>query len=230
MDLRRWTGVRFTRWAPTRDGGKLGLRVAPMAASHVAWWHSRVQPFIDADPGRVDNGWNWMLYAPFTRLYGLVLARRPVGYSVGIVDDTARRFLPMGLTLLLGRDRALDNHARKSTFAWYLTTAPDAALLGIADYGLTEARLPRRLGTIVLDVAVTHSLNHRARGRVSLHADPKGGDALLGWYEKRGMTALPKDRKLPVGPRRLFAPSDGRYCYYTVPAAVAASHDLDDLR
>jgi hypothetical protein len=58
-----------------------------MAPSHVVWWQSRVQPFIDADPGRVDNGWYWMLYAPFTRLYGIVLARRPVGYTVGIADD-----------------------------------------------------------------------------------------------------------------------------------------------
>jgi hypothetical protein len=64
----------------------------------------------------------------------------------------------------------------------------------------------------------------------ALHADLKGGDGLLAWYAKRGMAVLPKDEKLPVGPRRLFAPSDGRYCYYTVPAAVAASRELDDLR
>jgi hypothetical protein len=230
MDLRRWTGVRFVRRAPTRDGGRLALRVARMAPSHVVWWHSRVQPFIDADPARVDNGWNWMLYAPFTRLFGLVLTRRPVGYTVGIADDAAGRFLPCALTLLLGRDWALDNHARRSAFTWFLATAPDAALLGIEDYGLTEARLPHRLGAITLDVAVTHSLNHRARGRVSLHAHPKGGEGLLAWYAKRGMAVLPKDEKLPVGPRRLFAPSDGRYCYYTVPAAVAASRELDDLR
>jgi len=201
-----------------------------MAPSHVLWWHSHVQPFVDADEARVDNGWNWMLYAPITRLFGVVLARRPVGYTVGVADEATGRFLPIALTLLLGRDPALDDHARKSTFTWYLTTAPGSALLGIEAYGFTEARLPRRLGTIALDVAVTHSLNHRARGRVSLHADPKGGDALLGWYEKRGMTALSKDEKLPVGPRRLFAPSDGRYCYYTIPAAIAASRELDELR
>lgn len=230
MDLRRWTGVRFVRRAPTRDGGTLALRVSPMARSHVVWWQARVQPVIDADPQRVDNGWNWMLYAPFTTLYGTVLARAPVGYTVGIVDGAGGRFLPCALTLLLGRSQALDDHARRSTFTWYLTTAPDTALLGLGEYGLTEEHLPRRLGTIALDVAVTHSLNHLARGRVGLHADPKGAEPLLEWYRKRGMTVLPAERKLPPGPRRLFAPSDGRYCYYTVAAALEASRELDELR
>jgi len=230
MDLRRWTGVRFVRRAPTRDGGEATLRVTRMERSHVLWWQSHVQAIIDADPERVDNGWNWMLYAPFTRLYGVVLARRPVGYTVGLVDDDAARFLPCALILLLGRDVALDDHARRSTFTWFLTTAPEAALLTIPEYRLSEDTLPRRLGTITLDVAITHSLNHLARGRVSLHADPKGGQPLLEWYQTRGMTVLPPDRKLPVGPRRLFAPSDGRYCYYTVSAALAASRELDGLR
>jgi len=153
-----------------------------------------------------------------------------VGYTVGIVDDDAARFLPCALILLLGRDVALDDHARRSTFTWFLTTAPEAALLTIPEYRLSEDTLPRRLGTITLDVAITHSLNHLARGRVSLHADPKGGQPLLEWYQTRGMTVLPPDRKLPVGPRRLFAPSDGRYCYYTVSAALAASRELDGLR
>jgi hypothetical protein len=44
------------------------------------------------------------------------------------------------------------------------------------------------------------------------------------------MTVLPADRRLPAGPRRLFAPSDGRYCYYTVAAALEASRELDELR
>ena len=65
---------------------------------------------------------------------------------------------------------------------------------------------------------------------MSLHADPKGGDRLQAWYQQRGMTVLSKDESLPIGPRRLLAPSDGRYCYYTVPAAMAASRELDELR
>jgi hypothetical protein len=41
---------------------------------------------------------------------------------------------------------------------------------------------------------------------------------------------LPDEEKLPRGPRRLLKPSDGRYCYYTVPAATEASKELDPLR
>lgn len=171
-----------------------------------------------------------MLFAPLTRLFGLATAKRPVGYTLGIVAQDTGHFIPCALVLLLGRDRALDDHARRSTFTWYLTTAPDAALLSIKDYQLDEEKLPRRLGTIALDIGVTHSLNHIARGRLSLHSDPGGGARLLAWYQKRGMTVLPEGQRLPSGPRRLFKPSDGHYCYYTVEAAAAASRELDEFR
>jgi hypothetical protein len=77
---------------------------------------------------------------------------------------------------------------------------------------------------------VTHSLNKRRLGRTALYADERGGEALLQWYRRRGMTVLPDEEKLPRGPRRLLKPSDGRYCYYTVPAAIEASQNLDPLR
>jgi len=230
MNLRKFTGVRFVSRAPTRSGGNIALRVTKMEPSHVLWWHSHVQPIIDHEPDRVDNGWNWMLYAPLTRLFGLATAKRPAGYSVGIAAHDTGHFIPCALVLLLGRDRALDDHAKKSVFTWYLTTAPDTALLAVEDYDLDADRLPKRLGTIALDVCVTHSLNHIARGRVSLHSDPRGGELLLGWYEKRGMTVLPEGRRLPAGSRRLFKPSDGHYCFYTIDAAAQASRELDPLR
>ena len=44
------------------------------------------------------------------------------------------------------------------------------------------------------------------------------------------MELYPADRRLPRGPRRLFKPSDGRYCYYTVDGAREASRELDHLR
>ena len=76
----------------------------------------------------------------------------------------------------------------------------------------------------------THSLNTWGKGRVGLHADVRGGDLLLGWYQQQGMTVLPADRRLPPGPRRLVRPSDGRYCYFTAKAALEASRRLDSLR
>lgn len=228
--LRKWRGVPFVRRAPTSSGEDVPIRVSEMTASHVLWWHSHVQPIIDRDPNRADNGWNWLLYVPFVELAGRVLSRKPAGYTVGICDPERDRFVPCALVQLLGRVPALDDHDRESVFVWFLSTAPDEALTTIADHAIPGDRVPQRLGSIALDVAVTHSLNHRRLGRTALYADERGGDVLLQWYRRRGMTVLPDEEKLPPGPRRLLKPSDGRYCYYTVPAAIQASEELDPLR
>lgn len=230
MDLRRWRGVPFVAQAPTQSGEPIGLRVASMKLQHVLWWHSHVQPLIDRDPQRGDRNWNWLLYVPFATLAGGILVRQPVGYTVGIHSDDADRFIPCALVQLLGRFPALDVPKRKSVFVWFLSTAPDEALLTIKDHPLDEDRLPKRMGTIALDVAVTHSLNKRRRGRTALYAEESGGSVLLKWYQKRGMTVLPAGERLPPGPRRLLKPSDGRYCYFTVGAALASSRALDPLR
>lgn len=230
MLLRRWTGIRFVRRAPTRAGGELNLRVTPMALPHVLWWHSHVQPEIDKVPDRVDNGWNWLLYVSFTTVFGTTLMRKPAGYTVGIVDAEENRLVPCALVQLFGRYPALDDSGGRSGFVWFLSTAPVAALINIPEYHLTEETVPKRLGAIALDVAVTYSFNHRNRGRVGLYADERGGEALLNWYRKQGMQVLPANQRLPRVPRRLFKPSDGRYCYFTPQAAAAASKRLDYLR
>jgi len=228
--LRRFRGVPFVRRAPTASGEEVPLRVAKMTMAHVSWWHSHVQPIIDRDPARADNGWNWMLYVPFAEVSGRLLTRKPAGYTVGLCDDENDRFVPCALVQLLGRVPALDDHDRNSAFVWFLSTAPEEALTTIEDHPIPEDRVPRRLGSIALDVAVTHSLNEKQLGRTALYADERGGDVLLSWYQRRGMTVLPDEEKLPLGPRRLLKPSDGRYCYYTVPAAIEASQELDPLR
>ena len=230
MFLRQLRGVPFVSRAPTKSGEEVPIRVARMRIPHVLWWHAQVQPVIDKDPERADNGWNWLLYAPLAITAGAVLSRRPVGYTVGLCDAESERFIPCALVQLLGRIPALDNHNRESGFVWFLSTAPDEALTTIEDHPIAADRIPKRLGAIGLDVAVTHSLNHRRLGRVGLYADQDGGEPLLQWYRSRGMSVLPADRRLPSGPRRLLKPSDGRYCYYTVPAAIKASRSLDPLR
>ena len=228
--LRKRRGVSFARRAPTESGQDVPIHIAKMTAPHVIWWHSHVQPIVDRDPSRADNGWNWMLYVPLAELGGRVLMRKPVGYTVGLSDPESDRFVPCALVQLLGRVPALDDHNRESVFVWFLSTAPDEALTTIEDHPISKDQIPRRLGSIALDVAVTHSLNERRFGRTALYADERGGDVLLQWYRRRGMTVLPDDDKLPRGPRRLLKPSDGRYCYYTVPAAIEASKELDSLR
>ena len=119
---------------------------------------------------------------------------------------------------------------RRGVFVWYLATAPTEALTTIPEHRLREETVPRRLGAIGLDTALTHSFNHRRRGRMAFYAADKGEDALLHWYRSRRMLVYPDDRPLPFDVRRIVRPSDGRYCYYTIPNAIAASRDLNDLR
>ena len=230
MALRHWKGIRFVTRAPTRSGNEVKLRVTSMTLHHVFWWHSHVQPVIDRDPNRIDKDWNWLLYAPFTVFAGMALKKEPAGYVVGIVPEKGEHLIPCAMIILLGRLPALDNHKKKSAFTWFLTTAPAEALLNVKEYNLTADMMPRRLGTIVLDVAITHSFNHRRKGRMALYADKKGGDVLLNWYKSQEMQVLPSNKRLPGIPRRLFKPSDGRYCYFTPKAAMAASRRLDSLR
>lgn len=229
----RWFGRRrkkFVSRAPRKGGGEVELRVSRMTIPHVVWWQANVQPIIDRDETRVDNGWNWALYVPFTMVAGTMLVQQPNAYTVGLVDHEQDAFTPVAMVLMAGRYPALDNHRKSSVFVWFLTTAPDEALLGLKEHPVAEDDLPKRLGTIALDVAVTHSLNHRRKGRTGLHADEEGGDGLLAWYQRRGMEVLPEDDRLPPGIRRLVNPNDGRYCYYTIPGARDASQGLDPLR
>lgn len=230
MALKHWIGIRFVDRAPTRSGGEVKIRVTPMMLAHVLWWHSHVQPVIDSDPNRVDRDWNWLLYFPFAAVVGTALRRKPAGYVIGIVTEKEKHLIPCAMVILLGRFPALDNHKKKSAFTWYLTTAPDEALLNVKEYNLTEDMLPKQLGSIAMDVVITHSVNHRSKGRVALYADKKGGDTLLNWYKKLGFKVLPSNQRLPSSPRRLFKPNDGRYCYFTPKAAMAASRRMDRLR
>ena len=229
--MRRWVGVKFVRRAPSRSGRSVDLRVSRMRPEHAIWWQSHVQPVIDEMPERADRGWNWLVHVPFTTLAGKVLRQRPAGFTVGIVgEDPDAPFVPCIMVQLLGRFRLRSKSVRRSAYLWYLSSAPEAALLDIPDHPLTPETVPKRLGTIGLDVAVTHSFNRGRRGRVALYADEDGGPQLMEWYLKRGMETLAPGQRLPRSIRRMVKPSDGRYCYYTDQGALEASVALDDLR
>ena len=230
MNLRRLRGVRFVCRAPTKSGQDAELRVTRMTFPHVRWWHSHVQPIIDRDPSRADRDWNWLLYVAFATLSGELLDRQPSGYTVGIVARKEGHIIPCALVQLMGNFPALDDHSKQSAFVWFMSTAPDEALTSIAEYPIPKNRVPKQLGKIALDVAVTHSLNQRRRGRVGLYADKEGGDSLTDWYRSCGMEQLSADLRLPPVPRRIFKPSDGRYFYFTPDRAIAASRALDGLR
>jgi len=230
MFFRRMRGVRFVNRAPTKSGQYLTLHITPMTVPHVLWWHSHVQPIIDRDPSRADRDWNWLLYVSFATVASGLLARQPAAYTVAIVANEKGVIIPCALVQLMGRFPALDNHSKTGAFVWFLSTAPDEALTSISEYPISDDRVPKRLGRIALDVAITHSLNERRNGRVALYADEKGGEALVDWYRRCGMEVLSPNIRLPRVPRRLFKPSDGRYCYFSPRKAIEASRALDSLR
>ena len=230
MFFRRMRGIRFVSRAPTRSGEYLELLVTRMKVPHVLWWHSHVQPIIDNDPSRADRDWNWLLYVAFATVASELLARQPAGYTVAIVASEKGVIIPCALVHLMGRFPALDDHSKMGAFVWFCSTAPDEALTSISEFPIANDRVPKRLGRIALDVAVTHSLNEHRKGRVALYADEKGGDALVDWYCGCGMEVLSPTLRLPRVPRRLLKPSDGRYCYYTPQKAIEAGRALDSLR
>jgi hypothetical protein len=223
-----WKKIRFVKVAPTKSGEMVPIHVSRMTLQHVRWWHSHIQPIVDADPSRADRYWNWILIAASSFLTGRFLARKPKGYTVGFESNGF--FIPCALMQLIGKFPYLVDKQKKSVFIWYLAVAPTKALTSLDDINLKEDEVPKRLGSISLDIAVAHSFNRRLKGRTSLHADEEGGEKLMEWYKNRGMTAFPKEEKLHFGFRRLLIPSDGRYCYYTENAAMDELKEFDPYR
>lgn len=131
------------------------------------------------------------------------------------------------MILMVERYPYLLDRKLSSVFVWYVTRAPDSALM--EQLGVGPARLPRMLMTLALDCAVTRSFNLSLRGRVGLHAASEGGDDLVGKYLSMGMLRLPMDRPLPFGYRWMIG-NDGRYFYHDEASALRQSRLLDRLR
>jgi hypothetical protein len=220
--------VRFVKKAPTKNGNLVPIHISKMTLKHVLWWHSNIQPIVDDDPSRADRYWNWILIAASSSLTGKLLARRPIGLTVGI--ETDGKFIPCALMQLIGKFPYFIDRYKKSVFVWYLAVAPTRALLSLEDVKLGAEQLPKRLGSISLDIVVTYSMNHKRRGRTSLHAAKEGGEELLSWYTSRGMLIFPDEEKLHLGFRRIFIPSDGRYCYFDEEGALKEIKEFDPYR
>ncbi|NMO19471.1 hypothetical protein HPC49_42485 [Pyxidicoccus fallax] len=58
-----------------------------------------------------------------------------------------------------------------------------------------------------------------------LHADPQGGDNLLGWYKKLGMSAVPREAHISRARK-----NDGRYFYFNEIDALLFSKSNDKYR
>jgi hypothetical protein len=207
----------FIRWVPSLSKGKVELAVSTMTDGHVELWDKQIQPAIDGLQ-RTDSGWRWPRIFSLTKF---AIGQRPSAFAVCVTSSTGEE-VPCALVQLVGKYAAADDRAKHGVFLWYFANAPVEALQRL----LPPDKVPKMLGTVSLDVAVTHSFKERLEGRTSLHADPKGGDSLFKWYTSRGMTNLPQ-----TAPKlSLFRNNDGRYFYYTPEAALIASRGLDTFR
>ena len=204
--------------APDKEGDLIPIVISEMTIQHAKWWQSQIQPVIDDNPDRADQYWKWIIISASSKLAGKVFSKRPAGYAVGF--DLDGNFIPCGLIQLIGKFPYLVDRNKKSVFVWFLAVAPKESLTSLKDVNISSDKIPKRIGSILLDIAVTHSFNIRNKGRAALHASNEGGEKLLQWYSSRGMEIYPKGEKLHFGIRRLIKPSDGRYCYFTEDGAI----------
>ncbi|WP_232631434.1 hypothetical protein [Methylobacterium sp. Leaf118] len=122
---------------------------------------------------------------------------------------------------LLANERWFEDWSQPATYLWYLSTAPAEILEFKGAQG--AAIIPRQIGRMAFDVALTVALEAMGRGRLWLHADPAGGDRLVRWSTQMvGMRTIDPAQhpKLPgstlTGGRR----NDGRYLYLDAQAAL----------
>jgi len=208
----------FVQSASTKDGReRVPVFVSLMQVGHALVWHGVVQPHIDAaaEP-RADKGWDWRILRTMFPLAEVLRRRRCYGYSVFALDrHNMVSAAPVGMVLLIERYPYLANPSQDSTFVWFLSAAPAEALKSFDG-------IPLSLGGVLLDIAITTSINTGTEGRIALHCAPAGGPRLLKFYEKNGLARLPEAIALP-------APweNDGRYFHAdsTIAARLSAAYN-----
>lgn len=189
---------------------------------HVLIWEEYVQkPFINKDNSRADQGWNWIRLNRWFKPIAKAIRQKPEIYCICM--NKKGRFIPLGMIFIANSYPALHDKKKKSTFIWYLATAPSEFL----ERFLNQQEIPK-VGKITIDVGLTASFQNKNDGLLGLHADPKGGEKLMGFYNHCSLKQLNDSVSLPRG--RKFGGNDGRYFYFDQESAFSFSRSLDHLR
>jgi len=134
--------------------------------------------------------------------------------------------LVLGLVVVAGRYPFLPKPSQTGVLLWFCSTIPQEVL----ERHLPQP-LPKGLGKIAVDIAVTLSFQNNWAGRTGTHAHPDGGEKLIQFYENTcNMQPLSSKTALPTLGRRLFSVNDGRYYYLDETTALQFSQDLTHLR
>lgn len=191
-----------------------------MTIDHVETWQSHVQPHIHGDTNRSDQSWDWHDFflglLPFYQLRGY----RPKCLSAIAYSDEGNA-VPVGMLFILTRYPRIDSSGEKSTFTFFLTSAPASAL---AELGVT--RIPN-LGRYLVDCGMVLSVNGDLNGHSWLHCAPQGGERLLNYYAKIcKLKKFPRSKSLPM----LLPRNDGRYFFSGGAHAEALLAEFDSFR
>lgn len=140
-------------------------------------WHNKIRPHIkDASKvrHRLDVKWHWPALLQLAPRTEYLAGRRCFGYAV-LARGTGGAAIPVGISLVVEQYKLLEG-ANPSSFLWLAATAPSQAFKALG--------VPRldQLGEILVDTTMVTSFNAGLRGRMGLHADPRGGPHLLKFY------------------------------------------------
>ena len=225
-------GVTFVSKLPTQNG-YTPVRFTPINDEIVFYWDNTIQPFIKIDKNRtVDKNWVWPRLFRWQNFIARALGQSLVSIAVGIEDNKCDTFLPIGLILLVKKYYALHDTNKQASFVWFMSTAPKTFLSNM----LGNQNVPEKIGSAMLDTAISLSFNSSLMGRIGLHAAPPGGQWLFDWYLNEGLKNLDKNKKLPSGRgiiqffKQPLSGNDGRYFYTDQQAALAKSRHLDIFR
>ena len=209
----------------------VNIKIDIMTHDDAVFWDEWIQPMIqgeallaeahgEATP-RADRYWKWPDIRNLLPLTQLMQRRRCQALTI-FVENIDGSPVPAGMLLLIERypwpiANASITH---STFTWFLSSAPIAALkaLAVAD--------PPSLGRILIDTALITSKSLGSDGQMWLHAAPSGGFKLAAFYSRIcGMSALPVGTPIPLGRR-----SDGRHFFATSDLADELIEELKHTR
>ncbi|MDM0116801.1 hypothetical protein QTI66_32210 [Variovorax sp. J22R133] len=180
--------------------------------------------FIAPDVARLDRAWNWPRYLTASYLLNDLHGRLTEAFQI-VVSSPTGRAVPVGLAMLVSGYPHPGEAGEMSTFVWFLTSAPAAALRA---FGVTDRFVVMPL---LLDTAVQASRWQGLHGRVALHADhrgtPKQQDDLVKRYLACGLT---RRNHLKGSLLSRFRRMDDRYFAYDIASAHACTLKWDPLR
>ncbi|MBN2769042.1 MAG: DUF1738 domain-containing protein [Campylobacterales bacterium] len=177
----------------------------------ITFWQKNVMPHEQSE---VAKAWNWKIYE--NTLYHLSkLAKQEPNFIT-----ISTKGVPVAMMLYVNslKEMVTNGTPEPTGFVWYVQKAPKTFLL---ENNIDEKSFDLKIATAILDTAVTMSLNGENKGKVMLHADPKGGDFLMQFYEKEGFKNIPLSSGDKIS---LHRDNDGRYFWMDSQSAFNYYH------